>query len=124
MSGMLKKLFNSYLCCFILSIGNTKLSAKVYRERERDVGHLLFCKCNTDLMKCILMCQKDQHYPSVLQDRKQCCCYDAKEIHGNKRKIWQGLFNILFTGIQMITTQSNLLRKNGKQRLIYKSINH
>ena len=124
MPGMLKKLFNSYLCCFILSIGNTKLSAKVYRERERDVGHLLFCKYNTDLMKCILMCQKDQHYPSVLQDRKQCCCYDAKEIHGNKRKIWQGLFNILFTGIQMITTQSNLLRKNGKQRLIYKSINH
>ena len=96
MAGMLKKLFNSYLCCFILSIGNTKLSAKFYREREGDVGHLLFCKYNTDLMKCILMCQKDQHYPSVLQDRKQCCCYDAKEIHGNKRKIWQGLFNILF----------------------------
>ena len=98
MAGMFIKLFNSYLFYFMLSTGNTKGRAKVYTEKEGDVGHLLFCKYNLDLMKCILMCQKDQYHPSFLQDRKQCCCYDAKEIHGNKRKIWQGLLDILFSG--------------------------
>ena len=98
MARVITKLFNSYLFCFMLSIGNTKSSAKFYREKERHVGYLLFCKFTIGLTKCILLCHGGQHHQSFLQDRKQCCCYDAKEIHGKKRKIWQGLLNFLFAG--------------------------
>ena len=96
MARIITKLFGSYLFCFMLSTGSTKSSAKFYREVERYVGHLLFCKYTISLMKCILTCQGGQHHQSFLQDRKQCCCYDVKEVHGNKQKIWQGLLNILF----------------------------
>ena len=98
MAGVFTKVYNFCLFYFTLLIVNSKVSAKVYRETERYVGHLLFCKYNMGLVICILMCEGGQHHPSFSQERKQCCCYDAKEIHGNKRKIWRGLSNILFAG--------------------------
>ena len=122
MAGVFTKVFNFCLFYFALLIVNSKVSAKVYRETERYVGRLLFCKYNMGLVKCILMCEGGQHHPSFSQERKQCCCYDAKEIHGNKRKIWRGLSNILFAGNS--SDYDWILTKHATKKLLERIILH